>query len=961
MSTSNVKKTESITIGGSDTLYGGKIYYVDFKNDYSSPIKLQVNVVSKQGQGGGLTQPKINLSSPEKVKIKSIDLDLYLYKYKIRSSSQGTIMELHYIDGSFELDKIYIGLQGKHGWTKYYGNLFEEMHKYTFNEIIEKNKKQDIIKKAQGQKDKFFNVDNPNFWILGRLMHPCDENKDNIISFDEAYGYDPCDPCPSCPEQKYENRCFEILYSSILEFQYPFQDFLDAFNEAKPKIGNKDLTINAPSEPFANIYKKYYKNYVGTLREVLTAWCNDFGFSWYIDLTSSSIEFLDLAKKPLIINSDEIVKEYKGQDTLIGYESGADSMDTFDSKVISWYQRPGEKKQYECSKSQYQMLRPFYGLDFIGNRTREAYKGGQVDGENDVMSAILGAYHPILREIYWHRAIYKIHSKNDAAEYITSFSSSPSSNLDPESDLRDQYLLSDPKLMPELGNVKVLGIVSSPPHNGDETFFQKKIKNEYANLLELMNDYETKRFKEATGFFIVAYCDEVCLQKRLEMENELYDFIGRWYSAEHMFRLCGITGNDEFVKNNTQIEAGEGTARILSKKDEIGTHPFSKYKYYKYGYLSCILGTGNNMDEKNPLILDSMNKKRFEQTAILLDREPKWVPEPQVFQETHHEQIVQNYGNLVWKLMGEPLSNTRTYSPIPTDLWIDWIFKEVPDLKKSDYPSNIKVFAVYPGVFEKKQIQEASKIPHPIDKKKTIFEARKDTKMRGGGKWSSTILPIGLTDDSCTRIKIDSLTPIHTPPHTFAGGGNRVSNQAVIGNSPCNSEMFRPQAYRIAVTQSFSQKINVPKILTGDNQSMITGTVEAKAAKLKVLYNDVSDDDIKFFKESDQDSIYGDRRGAYGCIPDLEKIKKIHENYNKNSFKNTGASDFVSVNIKGLPNFKVFVEEVKRGLNNFSIQINENGVESTINYSSKPALNISDDLIKKYQLSRSILSRNAPF
>jgi len=958
MSNSEVKKTESIKIGGSDTLYGGKIYYVDLKNDYSSPVKLQVNVVSKQENGVGLSEPKINLASPEKIKIGSIDIELYLYKYKIRSSTQGTIMELHYIDGSFELDKIYIGLQGKHGWTNYYGALFKEMHKYTFNEIIEKNKKEEIQKAAQAE-DKFFNVDNKNFWILGRLMHPCDENKDNIVTFDEAYGYDPCDPCPSCPENKYENRCFEILYSSILEFQYPFQDFLDAFSKAKPKIGNKDLTIKAPQEPFANIYKKYYKNYVGSLREVLTAWCNDFGFSWYFDIMSSSIEFLDLAKKPLIINSDQIVNDYKEKNVLISYESGADSADTYDSKVISWYQRPGEKKQYECSKSQYQMLRPFYGLDFIGNRIREVYRGGQVDGENDVMSAILGAYHPILREIYWHRAIYKIHNKDDAAEYITSFSSSSTSQADPDADLRDQYLLSDPKLMPELGNVKVLGIVSSPPHDGDETFFQQKIKSEYANLLELMNDYETKRFKEATGFFIVAYCDELYLQKRLEMENELYDFIGRWYSAEHMFRLCGITGNDEFVKNNTQIEAGEGSARVFSKKDEIGTHPFSKYKYYKYGYLSCILGTGNNMDEKNALILDSVNKKRFEQTAILLDREPKWIPEPQVFQETHHEEIVQNYGNLVWKLMGEPLSNTRTYSPIPTDLWMEWIFKEVPHLKKTDYPSNIKVFAVWPGVFEKNNIREEANIPHPTDKKKTIFDARKDTKLRGGGKWSKQILPIGLTNDACTKIRIDSLTPIHTPPHTFAGA--RVSNQTVIGNSPCNTEMFRPQAYRVAVTQSFSQRINVPKIVTGNNKNMVTGTVLPTIAKLKVIYNDVSDDDIKFFKETSGVSTHGDARGAYGCIPDLKKIESIHENYNKNSFQNTGASDFVFVNIKGLPDFKSFTDEVKKGLNNFSIQINENGVESTISYNSKPALNISDDLIKKYQLSRSILSRKAPF
>jgi len=951
-------KIASITVNGRDTLYGGKIFYFDMTNNFDSPVKIQINVINKEGT---YNEPTLDLSSSEKIEISGIKLNMFLYKYKKRVSSQGSILELYYMDGSFKLDKVYIGLFGKHGWSKYYNQLWGGMYKYTFTEIIEKNLKEQITKDLDTETQKF-DVTNKDFWLMGRLMHPCDENKDNVVTFDEQTHFDRCDPCPSCPEEKYENRCFELLYSATMEFQYPFRDFLDAFEKAEMRISGETLKIESPSSNLSSLFEKYYKDYFGSLREVLTAWCNDFGLNWYFDPTDTTIKFIDLSSQQIKVNKDSIVSQYKGT-KLISYEDGTDNSTSFDSKVISWYQKPGEKKSYECSKMQYELLHPLYGIDFIGNRQRTPWYGGEeIDGENDVLSAIIQNYSPTLREIYWHRAVYHITGKESAGEYLTSFSSSSSSSIDFEQDAKDIYVLSDKKLIPELGDVKVLGIASSPPLEikGTESTFQKNIKNDYGNFLSLLNPYEAKRFAQDTGYFIVAYCDEMHLKKRMDLERELYDFIGRWYSTEHFFRLCGITGNDEFVKNNTQIESSDGSATIFSKKDDIGTHPFSKYKYYQYGYLSCLLGTGNRMSEENAKIIDKEKKKRYEQTVVLLNREPKWFPESGPWQEACLDHISETYGDMVWKLMGEPFSDSRTFSPIPQEVWLDWIFDEVPALKTSDLAGNIKVFAVRPGnPFPLSGIRLEGNIPHPKDHKKTMFDARKNTKLRNGGKWSKQILPLGLLDDSCTKITLqeddENLLKIFTPPHTFAG--QPVSRSTVVGNSPCNVESFRKQCYRIAVTQTFNQSIRVPKMLTGLNENF--DAVDAKAMKYKLTYNDVLDDDLKFLDSSTSGGPYN--RGTYGCTINGEAIKKSHENYKKNIFKNIVPSDSVTITIKGLPDLTDYTQEIKRGLSSFSIQLNDQGSSSTINYDSKQILEISSDIIKHYQFRRADTSRPSPF
>ena len=82
----------------------------------------------------------------------------------------------------------------------------------------------------------------------------------------------------------------------------------------------------------------------------MTAWSNDFGLNWYFDSSNNSINFIDLTAEEIKVDKSQI-SSYVGK-SLISYEEYSDSSITFDSKVISWYQSPGEVKDFECSKMQ---------------------------------------------------------------------------------------------------------------------------------------------------------------------------------------------------------------------------------------------------------------------------------------------------------------------------------------------------------------------------------------------------------------------------------------------------------------------------------------------------------------------------------------------------------------------------------------------------------------------------------
>jgi hypothetical protein len=534
----------------------------------------------------------------------------------------------------------------------------------------------------------------------------------------------------------------------------------------------------------------------------------------------------------------------------------------------------------------------------------------------------------------------------------------------------------------------------------EKTTFQKIANLAYSDLILQMNELDAIKLINNSGFFVVAYIDEVSLEKRYEMEDDLYDFLGRFYARESLFRLCGLTGNEEFVKNNTNIESADGSAQIYSKKDGIGSHPLSKYKFYKSGYLGCIVNSGNvsTFDPAKPdpevksapdstqgfdLQTSQVNgqdvvglkdtpqsytaaeggagslfsaKKsnetipRFEQTAIILDREPKWLPEVQSFQENYNQKISDTLGELEWKLFGGN-------GVPPNSSWMTSAYGGNTGFIKSGTAGKIKVFIVNTGEFKVYPAVSddfEGTVSHPTDK--TANQTKKMLR-RIGGKYSPQTA-IGLLNNKCHEIKIGEsgksnlvFPTIYTPPHTLIPKNNKkliekdilseTKNQGDKATScdvALKKENFRVPAYRVYVSQSFNQSVTLPKIQTGVNSDM---ECAQNVRSFDVSYSKLTNDDFRTFTGSQ----------GYGCIPNLNYLTGIHTAYTGNVFSNATPDDTLNLEIKGLPDIQDYEGEILKGLENLSIQISDQGINSNLQYGTKMIKGISPDLLK-FQNSR---------
>ena len=980
---SNIEKIEPIKVNGSSRIYGGDIYFCSVSLKFNeAPNEVQINVVNDNGR---YNPPNVNLSEKKDIEIGKLKLGkMVAYKYRERFSSQGKILEVYFIDGSYILDKIFVGLIGKHAWSQDYKNQIQRFNEKPFTEIIGIRKFNDEKGKEEEEKTtKVHEKVNANFYIIGRQFHPCDINKDNLIDFKEATNFDFCDPCPSCPEDKFENRCQELSYMQIFDVGYSLQDLEDALKADPISLDGFEIEVNfqgIPSQGGANKNPKkfFYRDHFGPMREVLNSWANDFGCVWFLENKNdkNTIQFIDISSREIEINPESIISQYR--DSLVSYEKEATAENTAQRGNISWYERAGEKKDYSCSKATTVILSALYGTDFIGNKDRETVKGLKYNSNFYMMGGILKAYNPTLRNIWWIRNVYEITNPTTAAEYITSIEEILKKQNSSSSSSEDEEVPKiDNKIIYEMGNMRILSVITKEPINGNSEF-HNVAKNQYNNLKNTMNSYERLRFEQKSGYFIVAYIDDKALQQIYDLEDELYDFAGKFYVREHMFRLCGITGNDEFVRNNTNIESADGSAQIYSKKDGIGTNPLSKFKYYKSGYLGCIMGKGNLSNA--PVAKPSKNLKstqgfqiknyngnnvlsdtpeayskqeniagtlfsiksseqhvpKLEQTAIILERQAKWVPEPELFQSLYNSYITEKYADYDFKVLGS--------DGIPSSSkWIINALGQNTGFLASGYGGNIKVFIAYQGNLEIKPCKQGwtKTISHPTDE--LAAKTRKVVK-RIGGKFAPET-PIGLLNNRCHTIEFGDnfLGKIITPPHTFIpkdAGQERLiePNSQTSNGKPCDSvlnrETFRIPAYRVYVSQSFNQTVTLPKIQSGAYSNM---ECSPQVRSFEVNYLNLSDDDFFAFTGS----------GAhYGCIPNVYKINEIHSAYTGTSYSNLNVDYGVVVQSKKVPEINDISSEIKRGLSNLEIQLSENGILSTITYNTKLIKSISSDLLK---------------
>jgi len=255
--------------------YGGYPYAVDLQmGTFESASTLTISVVNETGK---YATPTLSYKNVVTISIGTLTFKGYLVEYRYNRGVSQKEMELIYEDCSNLLDRHYVGLHKRHGINNGVASYSPVLN-------YKENLNENLV------------TVNPYLIILGHELHPCDVNKDgNIDGADFANQFDWCDPCPNCPPDKQARKCDELNDLQIFDVGYSFDELCNKIGIPVPSINNIERII---------------RNYSGSLRDVLQAWCNEFSLSFYWNFAATTIkEGLVLFDRSVPITANTAIDE----------------------------------------------------------------------------------------------------------------------------------------------------------------------------------------------------------------------------------------------------------------------------------------------------------------------------------------------------------------------------------------------------------------------------------------------------------------------------------------------------------------------------------------------------------------------------------------------------------------------------------------------------------------------------
>lgn len=341
------KPIEDIKVNGANgEIFNHYIYGSNLELGFSeSPTKLTLNIVSKQAQRQipPVTFP-INLTTSYSIDLGGFLLSkMYLYSYEKNDTVGQSVATLNFIDGSFILDKIFVGLINRHYQL---GNGPEKSFIVPVNCTTCDGR--GLVKRNGTFKRKAAN---------GVFVQGDAKSGGSIMLGQEQFVEGICD----IPDVTYN---FSMLKKGMSQF---------------------GIKTDIP-----DINPKYFQSYVGTLREVLSNWCADFGYTFYWDPKAGTLRNIDL-KIPTdntiaiknIINSSNTSNGL----ALESYSESQSLEGTVDQKHISRYLRPARTKTIDLTSLQTRSFPCIKPEKFNVN-------------EEAITRAVLGKYNDNARTLY---------------------------------------------------------------------------------------------------------------------------------------------------------------------------------------------------------------------------------------------------------------------------------------------------------------------------------------------------------------------------------------------------------------------------------------------------------------------------------------------------------------------------------------------------------------------------------
>jgi hypothetical protein len=321
---------------------GGYIYSLQFTQGYAESVN-QIKIDIIYDKNTKINLPDKNVINSYRLEIGDIVMpSIFFTEHSKTISATETIVSCTFIDSSYILDKYYVGLTNRHYVVQ------ERAVSYMASAYCRDCNSNLYLKSAPVQRNGV--SQSPNL-IIGNL----------IVVGEEEFVEQACD---------------------VPDVKYSFSDLMAAMS----KISNFSYS------GFIDINSTYKTSYTGTLREVLSNWCSDFGFSFYWDFINNQLVAIDL-RDPIDISS---VRNFISQNFSTNSQLGISTYSESES-LNGTYQQDNIDYILKPSRTKETAFTDFYSIRYEVVTPSDALGSANAP---DLASMILAKYNKQARAIY---------------------------------------------------------------------------------------------------------------------------------------------------------------------------------------------------------------------------------------------------------------------------------------------------------------------------------------------------------------------------------------------------------------------------------------------------------------------------------------------------------------------------------------------------------------------------------
>jgi hypothetical protein len=867
--------SQAITIGDSvvgTRKFGGVVYAVSFEfGGTESPSSLTLSIVRDKG---AFSTPTLNSKGPVSESILiggGTSFKGYLVSWNKDIKPEQETMQVKYVDGSYSLDKYLIGLKTKHG--KGGGNMI----------------------------------------ILGKEYHPCDNTRDSLTPFNfnpSQKDIDWCDPCPFCPVDKYEKSCSEpvatyidstgvrIDSSKILDVKYTYNEF---FERISAVISGGGFQI--PDHLDRPV------DHTGTIRDVLSSFCSEYGYTWYWDFFSDSLKFLDL-KSPQSVDQNIA----SGLENLAEYSVSSSIEETFSTTAVIRYEKEGGEEDYTCSDDRIVSLIPMT-FDNLVNTSKVAAKvsvqGGNEYRDNPLTLGDTEDSYGIRLDIlaalaYYSQALW------ECGVYYNGYGIL---NDEKAKEMKN-------KRLSFLGGMKILEVYGLDEENAYNDWNSAISEEERIEINEA-NRIAAQQGTDDYYYFMVVEVSLDGIAKEYERMKQIAEnFLGQYWFRRYSPTFCG----GKAKSSDVSIEAPDGSPNFYSYGDLFDGQALAQIGFDEGSIVSDLIREAGPDSENEQSV--SFEERNYKSSAafILMQREAKWYPNSTTLEYYQHD--------------------------------LDWFEEQAPKFVGGADGRPDILLRNYPGAKENKNIRLLLIKARPEKFKVTVNEKENWLEKEDGKKIylsqakdreekpyeEKPIGKIGLMDNRSSWINFHQfgfLAPVGSfynegasPPLFYDRFPLGISLDTVNTDSP-------KTRYRVRVSQNYNVSRAMPKIQYNK------ATTNSGGLRAEMLEYQIDDDEVKV-------------EGL--CAPSIAKADEQFERLKEYAVNGLEPSTKVEFKLAG-----AFPEnyEIEDGLDSFSINVDENGVFTSYSLSSRYRKPPSTELLKlknnngSFKYNNSFIRKNA--